>query len=58
MKYKYTEDDYERLDAALNLTQTICNGQPDIYQYHQNNLAKAIASFLLKPYKENKKVDH
>ena len=51
--YTFTEDDFLDLKHAYILSTAVSFGSPDQYQFHQNNLSKAIANFLLKPYEKN-----
>ncbi len=55
--YEYTDSDYQELDAALKRASSVSCGAPDRYQFHQNELSKHIAYFLLKPY-NMKKLTH
>lgn len=54
-KFEYTDDHYERLNGFLDRSMRISYGSPDQYQFHQNELTKAIADFLLEPYYWQKK---
>lgn len=47
--------DYQDLDNLHTESNLVCNGRPDIYQFHQNQLCQKIAEFILKPYWEFKK---
>jgi len=49
-EYKYTDEDYIELEKAYDSANMICNGRPDQFQYHQNQLSYSVAIFLLKPY--------
>jgi hypothetical protein len=53
--YQYTKEDYEALKMALLKSNAINYGRPDQFQYYQNELSKAVAIFLLKPYIESMK---
>ncbi len=57
MSYRYTDSDYQELEAALIRAESVAYGRPDQFQYYQNELNKEIAHFLLRPYKiENMKL--
>lgn len=51
----YTDDDFLRLEKALARSENVGLATPDQYQYHQNQLSKEIARFLLKPLYEKRK---
>lgn len=51
MEDAYTDADYQELEASLMRSDQICYGRPDQFQYYQNELSKALAHFLLKPYR-------
>lgn len=57
-QYNFTLEDYEPLYKALNQANLVCNGAPDRYQFYQNELTKAIAEFLLKPYYYAMQLEH
>jgi hypothetical protein len=42
--------DFEILNDKYIKSLSIAFGSPDQYQYHQNELCKEIARFILKPY--------
>jgi len=47
---KYSKKDFEDLRQIQLDSNLICNGQPDRYQYFQNQLIQKIGDFLLSPY--------
>jgi hypothetical protein len=49
-EYKYTDEDYKELEKAHMNSNLICYGRPDQFQYYQNELSQAIATFIMKPY--------
>lgn len=53
--YEYSEFEYEELSEALDRTESVNYQAPDQFQYHQNQLSKAIARFLLRPYMNRKR---
>lgn len=50
----YSEKDYEQLELFLHRATSVAHGSPDQYQFHQNELNKCIAEFLLRPYRRKK----
>jgi len=56
-EFNYSSDDYQKLEEFLLRAESISFGSPDQYQFHQNELSKCLAYFLLKPYKTSKNID-
>lgn len=50
MRYEYKDDDYIKLEKALDRANFVC--KPDEYQCRLNDLSREIAEFLLEPYYE------
>jgi hypothetical protein len=50
--FNYTDEDYKKLETALDHASAVCYGRPDQFQYYQNELTIEITKFLLKPYVE------
>jgi hypothetical protein len=50
--FNYSDEDYKKLETALDHASAVCYGRPDQFQYYQNELNIEIAKFLLKPYVE------
>jgi hypothetical protein len=45
-----TEQQYQQLAEALARAEGVQFGRPDMFQYFQNELSKAVARFVLAPY--------